>query len=229
MKKVQQEFGVSEYLARQSKKLVEEGGILSFPDPSCRPSLPPETVIDVCSFYESDDISRVMPGKKDFVLVKERKREYIQKRLVLSNLRGVYHEFMERFPDRKIGFSKFAEVRSKHCVLAGASGIHSVCVCTIHHNVKLMSLVQEMQILELPTYHYCLAKIICNPPHPRCYLGECDACSEIETLKEELLTHFDEIDIEQIVYKQWVSTNRSTLETFFVHQLRNLLILSARR
>ena len=87
MKKVQQEFGVSEYLAQQSKKLVEKG----FPDPSCEPSLPPETVIDVCSFYESDNISRVMPGKKDFVSVKERKREYIQKRLVLSNLRGVYH------------------------------------------------------------------------------------------------------------------------------------------
>ena len=87
-------------------------------------------------------------------------------------------------------------------------------MCTIHQNVKLMSLVQEMQIPELPTYHHCLAKIICNPPHPRCYLGECDACPEIETLKEELLTHFDEIDVDQIVYKQWVSTDRSTLETF---------------
>ena len=215
VKKVQQEFGVSEYLAQQSKKLVEEGGILSFPDPSCGLSLPPETVIDICTFYESDDISHVMPGKKDFVSVKkERKREYFQKRLVLSNLRGVYHKFKERFPDRKIGFSKFAELRPKNYVLAGTSGTHSVCVCTIHHNVKLMSLVQEMQIPEVPMYHYCLAKIICNPPHPRCYLGECDAYSEIKMLKEELLTYFDKIDVEQIVYKQWVSTNRSTLETF---------------
>ena len=52
VKKVQQEFGVSEYLARQSKKLVEERGILSLPGPSRGPSLPPETVIDVCSFYD---------------------------------------------------------------------------------------------------------------------------------------------------------------------------------
>ena len=215
VKKVQQEFGVSEYLARQSKKLVEERGILSLPGPSRRPSLPTETVVVVCSFYESDDISRVMPGKKDFVSVKkEGKRQHIQKRLVLSNLREVYREFKERFPDHKIGFSKFAELRPKHCVLAGARGTHSVCVCTIHQNVKLMSLVQEMQIPELPTYHHCLAKIMCNPPHPRCYLSQCDACPEIETFKEELLTHFDEIDVEQIVYKQWVSTDRSTLETF---------------
>ena len=83
MKKVQQEFGVSEYLARQSKKLVEESGILSLPGPSCGPSLPPETVFIVSSFYESDDISHVMPGKKDFISVKkEGKREHIQKLLV---------------------------------------------------------------------------------------------------------------------------------------------------
>ena len=72
-----------------------------------------------------------------------------------------------------------------------------------------------MQISELPTYHHCLAKIMCKPPHPRCYLGECDVCPGIETLKEELLTHFDKTDVEQIVYKQWVSTDRSTLETYY--------------
>ena len=71
VKKVQQEFGVSEYLARQSKKLVEERGILSLPGPSRGPSLPPEAVVVVCSFYESNDISHVMPGKKDFVSVKK--------------------------------------------------------------------------------------------------------------------------------------------------------------
>ena len=80
-----------------------------------------------------------MPGKKDFVSVKqEGKRVQVQKRLMLSNLREVYREFKEKFPDRKIGFSKFAELRPKHCILAGASGTHSVCVCTIHQNVKLM-------------------------------------------------------------------------------------------
>ena len=114
-----------------------------------------------------------MPGKKDFVSVKkEGKRRHVQKRLVLSNLRKVCCEFKETFPDCNIGFSKFAELRPKHRVLAGASSTHSVCVCTIYQNVKLMSF--EMQIPELPTYHHCLAKIMCNLPHPRCYLGECD-------------------------------------------------------
>ena len=136
----------------------------SLPGPSRGPSLPPETVFIISSFCESDDISRVMPGKKDFISVKkEGKREHIQKRLILSDLRGVYCEFKERYPYHKIGFSKFAKLRPKHCVLAGT---HSVCVCTIHQNVKLMLLVKEIQIPELPTYHHWLAKIMCNPTYP---------------------------------------------------------------
>ena len=37
--------------------------------PKRGPSLPPETVDIVHAFYEHDDISRIMPGKKDFVSV----------------------------------------------------------------------------------------------------------------------------------------------------------------
>ena len=90
IKKIQQEFGVSTYMARKSKKLVEEKGILSLPDTVCGHSLLQETVDFVHDFYESDDISHVMPGKKAGI------RHHLQKRLVLSNLREEYCEFKER-------------------------------------------------------------------------------------------------------------------------------------
>ena len=91
----------------------------------------------MCSFYESNDISYVKPGKKDFISVeKEGKCEHIQKLLVLSDLRGVHHEFKEKIPDCKIGVLKFAKLIPKHCVLAGTSGTHSVCVC-MYQNMKL--------------------------------------------------------------------------------------------
>lgn len=61
-------------------RMVQKKGILSLPGPSHGPLLPPETVIIVFSFYKSDDISRVMPGKKDFLSVKkEGKCEHVQK------------------------------------------------------------------------------------------------------------------------------------------------------
>ena len=76
---------------------------------------------------------------RDFVSVKhEDRRVQIQKRLVLSNLKEVYHAFKDACPDKKIGFSKFAELRPQHCILAGACGTHSVCIYTIHQNMKLM-------------------------------------------------------------------------------------------
>lgn len=34
--------------------------------------------------------------------------------------------------------SKFAKFRPMYCILAGASGTHSVCVCTILQTCKLM-------------------------------------------------------------------------------------------
>ena len=103
VKKVQQELGVSEYLA--TVKEAGRGKRHSFSSWSITRTEPPETVINVCSFYESDDISRVMPGKKDFISVKkEGKREHIQKRLVLSDLRGCTMSSRRDFWIAKLGF-----------------------------------------------------------------------------------------------------------------------------
>ena len=186
---------------------------LSLPDPKHGPSLPPLTVQLIHEFYQSDDVSRVMPGRKDFVSVREKgKRIHVQKRLVLSNLKELYCDFKEKFPNEKIWFSKFAALRPKHCVLAGAGGTHCVCVCTIHQNVKLM--LNMVQLPELTTYHHCLAKIMCNPPSPSCCLGECPVCPDIHSLKEELISLLEKCDIDEIIFNQWVSTDRATLEPF---------------
>ena len=57
VKKVQEEFCVTNYMARRSKTLVKEKRILSLPDPKRGPSLPPQTIQLVCEFYQSDEIS----------------------------------------------------------------------------------------------------------------------------------------------------------------------------
>ena len=161
-----------------------------------------------------------MPVKKDFVSVRlGEKREYFQKRLLLRNLRELYELFKTKFPTHTIGFSKFAELRPKHCVLAGVSGTHAVCIFTIHQNVNLM--MQDAKIGELTAsdyvplamYQHCLARIICNPPQPICYLNRCDACPGISVVKETLTHSMDANLIDSIVYKQWVSVDRCTLET----------------
>ena len=161
-----------------------------------------------------------MPGKKDFISVKQgEQRVQVQKRLILNNLKELYQLFKDNHPNGKVGFSKFAELRPKHCVLAGASGTHSICVCTIHQNVKLMIIGARLPFLskdgemQLDTYHSCLAQLICNPPLPRCYLGCCQCCPGISKLKNYLQKLLEENMIDEIVYKQWISVDRSSLES----------------
>ena len=176
-RKVEEEFAVSNYMARKAKDLVKDQGILSSPNPKHgSSSLSQATISLVQAFYKLDEVSRIMPGKKDFVSIrKDNQHAHVQKRLMLGNLKELYQEFKEKHPTDKIGFSKFADLRPKHCILAGASGTHTVCVCTIHQNVKLMMIggkIAELSAYDdvpLKEYNHCLAKIICNPPQPDCY------------------------------------------------------------
>lgn len=101
-----------------------------------------ELVSTVINFYNGDEMSSVMPGKKDFISLRndDGTKVQTQKRLVLCNLKELHKIFKLRYPTMKIGFSSFASLRPKYCILAGGRGTHTVCVCSIHQNIKLMIL-----------------------------------------------------------------------------------------
>ena len=67
IRKVQEEFGASNYMVRKAKELVKEKGILSTPNPEPGHTLPTETIDLAWSFYKCDEVSRMMPGCKHFV------------------------------------------------------------------------------------------------------------------------------------------------------------------
>ena len=219
VRKVQAEFGASNYMVRTAKQLVKQNGVLSTPNLKQGHGLAADTITLVQEFYDLDEVSRIMPGMKDFVSVRKGdSRIHVQKRLVLCNLKEVYLLFKEQNPSKSIGFSKFAQLRPKHCILAGASGTHSVCVCTIQQNVKLMMIggkIAECIIdeVQLKTYDHCLAQVICNPPQPDCYFNCCCSCPGISALKTHLKEFMDANLVDNVVFKQWVSVDRCTLET----------------
>ena len=53
-------------------------------------------------------------------------------------LKELYQSFKGRLPGIKVGFSTFATLTPKWCVLAGSAGTHVVCVCAINQNVIIM-------------------------------------------------------------------------------------------
>ena len=79
IRKIEKEFGVSNFMTRTAKKLVRENGILSTPNPRPSHSIAQTKIDLVVSFYESDESSRLMARMKDFVSVKQPDGKRVQK------------------------------------------------------------------------------------------------------------------------------------------------------
>ena len=67
IRKIQSEFGATNYMARKAKDLVREKGVLATPNPKLGHPLASKTADLVRGFYESDDENRIMPGKISFL------------------------------------------------------------------------------------------------------------------------------------------------------------------
>ena len=161
-----------------------------------------------------------MPGKKDFVSIK--KNVHKQKRLLLCNLNELYALFKEQNPEVKIGFSKFCTLRPKWCVTVGSSGTHSVCVCTIHQNAKL--LVNAIKTGHC-TYKDLMGMIVCDCDSKTCMVHRCDKCPGTDSLREYLETLLSE-EHEEVAFQQWQTTDRSKMvtQTLNVDEFIELLV-----
>jgi len=205
IKKSAQFFSASEYAIRAARKLAREKGILSLPDRRHGKEIQDDVLEQVHEFYQDDEFSRIMPGKKDYISIGRNK--HAQKRLILCNLKELYTAFKEKYPDAKIAFSKFCSLRPKWCVLAGASGTHSVCVCTIHENMKLL-------LAPIGENYKNLYKfIVCSPENKECMLHRCSHCpSSSHDLRNYIYGLLEDFgDNESIEFKQWITTDHSDL------------------
>jgi hypothetical protein len=69
--RTEKEFQTSNWLAIKAKELVRSQGILSSPNPQPSTARLATCLEDTVNrFYESDEISRTMPSKKDFKSMK---------------------------------------------------------------------------------------------------------------------------------------------------------------
>lgn len=219
VKKTAAEFKTSTRTVRKARKLKELSGILSWPTAKCGKTLPDETVNAVKSFYEDDENSRMLPNQRDVITVKiNGENVKRQKRLMLSDVKNVYKQFKEKFSHYSIGFSKFAELRPKWCVLAGAKGTHTVCVCTIHQNFKNMFEALNLTKLSMQTdtplksYADCFRFSLCSASKPSCYLRKCANCQNESKFSDFLLNLLEDNGISQVVFSVWQTTDRCTLK-----------------
>ena len=93
-------FQVSQYLIQKSRDFAKENGVLFLPSQKKGKSVSHEMKEEIVSFYEDDEISRIMPGKKDCVSIGRNMHK--QKRLLLANLKELHSIFKLKYPARQI-------------------------------------------------------------------------------------------------------------------------------
>lgn len=215
--KIQKEFSVLRFVADRAKKLQDELGIMTVPPKKLGSrTLKEETLTQVHDFFQSDEISRVCPGKRDYVMITDGDIEIaLQRRLVLCNLREAYAIFQDQVPTTDIGFSKFAANRPKNCILANSSGTHSVCVCVYHQNVKLMFetlLRAKILPVDVTKYQDFFLKITCKNITEKCWIKTCDKCPGTDGFGSEIVDILNENNISKVQFKQWQQVDRCMLE-----------------
>jgi hypothetical protein len=226
-------FGASRYLVDKARKWRKMFGILpDVPTYSKGSKISASISREVQSFYENDENSRMCPGKADCVSVKNSDgvKEHIQKRLLLGNLKELYVKYKEDV-QLPVGFSSFASLRPKWCVMAGDKGTHSVCVCTHHQNPKFM--ISAIGVKDL-TYKTLIDKAVCDSSNRNCMLQRCKKCPGTKGVSDYLHSVDVLQERESVQYCQWVSTDRSTIETFvkpvdeFIELLSSKLVILTR-
>jgi hypothetical protein len=153
-----------------------------------------------------------MPDMNDYISVRLQdgeKKTKIQKRLLLLKIDELFFKFKEYSLNilcmKCCSKSKFYELRPKHVIEVGAAGIHNVCVCETHQNIKLM-----LEAIHAKTEKYYLMNlIVCDVHNHEYMMSRCVDCPGTNPLLEYLLTTVQNDSI--IKFKKWESTDRTLL------------------
>lgn len=220
--KYEEVFGksISYRIVHQTKTLVKKNGILCGTNKKIgSKSIDQNTIDKVIAFYRNDHISRSCPGIREYKRYKSNgEYDSLQRRLILMNLKEAFEVFKSDNPGCIIGFSKFASLRPKECVLANSThGIHTTCVCVYHQNVKLIfdSMKNQFNLREfnIENYRDLMDLLLCKEISDECRLNQCLKCPGIDGIREDreeslrdlFFGIIDEDMIGTISFKQWVN------------------------
>jgi hypothetical protein len=187
-----EKFKCSQYMARVVSQLRRDQGPFSAPAKKDHydSKITPETRQLVVDFYISNENSRVMPGMRDTIYVKNPItgiKEQKAKREMLMSQADFYAEFSNCNPGIRIGFTSLGMLRPKYCVWPGATGFMRTCMCEIHQNFDL--LLSSLNIAW--NLHQVLDGCLCDATSERCSMGLCNECPNYDILQEILTPRND--------------------------------------
>ena len=163
-----------------------------------------DTVIrEIEEFYEQDNNSRLLPGKRDTVTKKACKK---QKRLLCETMTVLHAKYLYEHPASPVSYATFCKKRPFWVVPPKLSD-RDTCLCKRHSNVQLMAdtLHREGVIASARPMEQC-AQLVCDTDRKICMYGECDQCDD-RRLDMAAATRPTN-DTKEVTYMQWTTKDK---------------------
>lgn len=189
-------------------KLAEASGIalLGSARQITRKKLAPEVKLKIKQFYNQDDISRQLPGRKDVKVVKDKEtgeKKTLVKRLLMYNLREAFILFKEQNLEIMIGLSKFCELRPVNILLVSFKS-QEVCCCPYCENIKFIFNSLKWSTMIIKSLNDLVEYLTCNSKSSICMQGSCKECCIVANVLNKMMNSALLADERQdFSYMQW--------------------------
>jgi len=158
----------------------------------------------VKDFYETDVISRQMPGKKDTIRTTSDSgsKDVLQKRSMLMTIDSAYKEFVDKHPDIEISRSKFYELKPPHIILMSETP-NDFCLCSYCENFDFLfqALRPYFLINGIENLKNFLQKFRCNDSF-ECASNKCEECYDYESILDQCLMPYS--GQEPVKWIKWI-------------------------
>lgn len=129
---------------------------------------------DVRAFYERDDVSRILPGKKDTITKNKQKK---QKRLLSDTLHNLHLKFNAEAAC-SISFSTFYRLKPFWVTYARPSD-RETCLCKMCENTSFYAeALCRHKLVDSPYLGALVRQVVCSTADKKCMYGECKICEQ---------------------------------------------------
>lgn len=145
---------------------------------AAEPSPLQKSIID---FYHREDISRQMPGMKNFKSVKTSAgRERVQVQYLTLTIDEAYKIYKQE-NNKIVSKSTFSNLRPPY-ILPSTKTPHDVCSCKYHQNMELIFVALERFIIDdvIENLKDLTIKLVCSTDNFECMFGRCIECSKFK-------------------------------------------------
>lgn len=151
------------------------------------------------NFYERDDNSKLLPGKKDCLTRNKEKR---QKRLLCETMKALYAKFLSEV-DYYVSYTLFVQLKPFH-VKSPRVEDRNTCACLLHVNTAaVVAKLHEEGVFSNSRGSDLLSALYCNQQSGACLSRECGSCKS-----KEIIYNIEDTE-KEVSVKKWVNEKQT--------------------